>query len=82
MINLFSKESRKKRKLKKLRDMLQDQDIRSTVQMIENEDGLVVGYTTVYGTDQDYFSSSPHIFDWPLQHMPVPDIFRQTNMVN
>lgn len=47
--------------------------VNSGVAFIYNDDDLIVGYRTMYGDDENHFASDPIIFDWPLQHMPLPE---------
>lgn len=49
------------------------------VQMIYNEDDLVIGYQIIYADidQENYFTSDPVVFPWPMQHLPFPEAFKK-----
>lgn len=79
MKNLFKKKTFEEQvatwgsveKLENLKLILQT--LNSGVAFIYNDDDLVVGYRIMFGDEENHFTSDPIIFDWPMQHMPVPE---------
>lgn len=58
-------------KLENLKTLLQT--LNCGVAFIYNEDDLIVGYRMMFGDDENHFTSDPIVFDWPMQHMPLPE---------
>lgn len=58
-------------RLENLRAILRT--VNSGVAFIYNEDDLIIGYRIMFGDDENHFTSDPVLFDWPIQHMPMPE---------
>lgn len=58
-------------RLENLKTILQS--LNSGIAFIYNEDDLIIGYRIMFGDEENHFTSDPIVFDWPMQHMPVPD---------
>ena len=49
------------------------QTINSGVAFIYDDEDLIMGYRIMFGDEENHFVSDPVMFDWPMQHMPMPE---------
>jgi hypothetical protein len=49
-----------------------------TTEFIETEEGVIIAQVLLAACGDKFFTSAPREFDWPLQHMPMPDAFKES----
>jgi len=46
------------------------------IAFVQDDDGIVKGYTLAFGDDHNHFESDLIDLDWPMQYMPMPEAFQ------
>lgn len=54
--------------------------VQAGVHFVTNDDGLIVGYSTVLVVGDKMVPSEPIVLDWPWQPMPLPEAFNKKEL--